>query len=76
MGIFRFAQGQLPPQHLVRSAPKSNLSSLVPERMNKIRSKMKAPEWPQDHMLICWRSKADIAQKYSPDVDLEKFMHD
>ena len=56
MGIFRFTQGQLTPQPLVRSTPNANsvqtlwLSS-IPERMKKIRSKMKALEWPQDKML-------------------------
>ena len=45
MGIFRFGQGQLTPQPLVRSASNSNsvltlrLSSL-PERIKKIQSKM------------------------------------
>ena len=45
MGIFRFGQGQLTVQPLVRSASNSNsvqtvkLSSL-PERMKKIQSKM------------------------------------
>ena len=57
MGIFLFSQGQLTPQPLVLAAPNSNsvqtlwLSSL-PERMKKIRSKMKAQEWPPDNMLI------------------------
>ena len=57
MGIFRFAQGQLTPQSLVRSAPNSNsvqtlwLFSL-PERMKKIRSKM-VLEWPQDFPICC-----------------------
>ena len=52
MGIFRFAQGQLTPQPLVRSATISNSVqtlwlSLLPERMKKIRSKMRALELPQ-----------------------------
>ena len=67
MGIFPDAQGQLTPQPLVRSAPNSDsvqtlwLSSL-PEKMNKIRSKMKALEWPQDNMFIFWRSRADNSE--------------
>ena len=66
MGIFRFVQGQLTPQLLVRSAPYSNsvqtlwLSSLA-ERMKKIRSKI-ALEWSQDKMLIFWRSRADYSE--------------
>ena len=53
MGIFPNAQGQLSPQSVVGSGRNSNsikslwLSSL-PARMKKIRSKMKALEWPQD----------------------------
>ena len=52
MGIFRFDEGQLTPQPLVRSAQNSNSDqtlwlSLLPERMKKIRSKMGALEWPQ-----------------------------
>ena len=51
-GIFRFAQGQLTLQPLVRSAPNSNSVqtlwlSLLPERMKKIQSKLGALEWPQ-----------------------------
>ena len=67
MGIFRFAQRRITPQPLVRSAPHSNsvqtlwLSSL-PERMKKIRSKIKALEWPQDNMLIFLRSRADNSE--------------
>ena len=50
MGIFPDAQGQLTPQSLVRSGRISNLSEmlwmfLLPARMKKIQSKMKALEW-------------------------------
>ena len=55
MGIFQFNQGQLTPQPLVRSTQNSNSVqtlwlSLIPERMKKIRSKMKALE---GHKIIC-----------------------
>ena len=57
MGIFPDAQGQLNPQSMVGSGLISNSSatvwlSLLPAKMKKIRSKMKALEWPQDKMLI------------------------
>ena len=53
MGIFPDAQGQLTPQSLVRSGPISNSfqmlwMSLLPARLKKIRSKIKALEWSQD----------------------------
>ena len=52
MGIFLDAQGQLTPQSLVRSGPISNSfqmlwMSLLPARIKKIRSNMKALEWSQ-----------------------------
>ena len=52
MGIFPDAQGQLTPQSLVRSGRISNSSEmlwifLLPARLKKIRSKMKALEWTQ-----------------------------
>ena len=52
MGICWFAQGQLTLQPLVQSGRNSNSVqtlwfSLLPERNNKILSKMKALEWPQ-----------------------------
>ena len=52
---FRFAQGRLTPQPLVRSASNSNSAqtlwlSLLPERMEKILSKMWALEWSQDFL--------------------------
>ena len=52
-GIFQDAQGQLTSQSLVRSGPISNSfqmlwMSLLPARIKKIRSKMKALEWSQD----------------------------
>ena len=55
MGIFRFAQGQLTRQPLVRSAPILNSVqtlwlSLLLERMKKIQSKMRALEQPQDFL--------------------------
>ena len=83
MGIFRFAQGQLTPQPFVRSGQNSNSVqnlwfSSLPERIEKIQSKMKALEWPQDSMLF-WRSRADnsevsggIWQKFKL---IQAFMH-
>ena len=57
MGIFPDAQGQLTPQSKVRSGripnPSELLSlSLLPARIKKIQSKMKALEWSQDYFLI------------------------
>ena len=57
IGIFPTAQGQLTLHSMVGSNLISNsfetlwLSSL-PAKVKKIRSKMKALEWPQDNMLI------------------------
>ena len=57
IGIFPDAQGQLTLQSMVRFDLISNsfgtlwLSSL-PAKIQKIRSKMKALEWPQDNVLI------------------------
>ena len=53
MGIFPDAQGQLTPQYLFRSGRISNSfemlwMSVLPARIRKIRSKMKALEWSQD----------------------------
>ena len=53
MGVFPDAQGQLTPQSLVQSGPILNLfqmlwMSLLPEKIKKFRSKMKALEWSQD----------------------------
>ena len=53
MGIFPDTQGQLIPQSLIRAVPISNSfemlwMSLLPARMKKIRSKMKALEWSQE----------------------------
>ena len=50
MGIFADAQGLPTPQSLVRTGPISNLfqmlwMSLLPVRIKKIRSKLKALEW-------------------------------
>ena len=57
MGIFSDAQGQLTPQSKVWSSRILNPSellwwSLLPARMKKIQSKMKALEWSQDYLLI------------------------
>ena len=57
MGIFQDAQGQLTLQSMVGSGRISNSSatlwlSSLPAKMKKIRSEMKALEWPQDNMLI------------------------
>ena len=57
MGIFQNAQGQLTPQSFVGSG-RNSISvqtlwlSLLPARMMKIRSKMKALEWPQGYTSI------------------------
>ena len=56
MGIFPDVQGQLTPQPEVGSGRISNLSqilrlSLLPARMRKIQSKIKALEWSQDYSL-------------------------
>ena len=53
MGIFQDAQGQQTPQSLVQSGPISNSfqmlwMSLLPARIKKIQSKLKALEWSQD----------------------------
>ena len=59
MGIFPDIQGQLTQQSMVGFGLISNTSATlwlslltVTAKMNKIQSKMKAPEWPQDNMLI------------------------
>ena len=57
MGIFPDAQGQLTPQSLFRSGRISNSSemlwlSLLPAKMKKIRSKMKALECSQHYTSI------------------------
>ena len=57
MGIFPDAQGQLTPQSLVRPGRISNSSemlwfSLLPEKMKKIRSKMKGLECSQHYTSI------------------------
>ena len=68
IGIFPDAQGRLTSQSMVGSGVISNsyatlwLSSL-PAKMKKIRSKMKALEWPQDNMpLIFCCSRADNSE--------------
>ena len=66
MGIFPDAQGQLAPQSLDGSDRNSNsvdtlwLSSLS-ARMEKIRSKMKALEWPQCICRFFRRSRAEYS---------------
>ena len=57
MGIFPDAQGQLTPHPEVWSGRISKRSqilwlSLLPARMGKIQSKIKALEWSQDYSLI------------------------
>ena len=57
MGIFSNAQGQVTHKSLVGSCRISNPSeilwvSLMPARMKKIQSKMKALEWSQHYSLI------------------------
>ena len=68
MGIFRFTQGQLTLQSLVRSTQNSKIVqtlwlSSIPKRMQKIQSKMKALEWPQDNMLIFFCAQWQITPK-------------
>ena len=57
MEIFPNAQGQLTHKSFVWYCPILNPSeilwvSLLPERIKKIESKMKAPEWSQHYSLI------------------------
>ena len=57
MQVFYDAQGQLTPQSEVGSTLSSNLSkflwlSLLPARMKKIQSKMKALEWSKHNPSI------------------------
>ena len=54
---FSNIQGQLTPQSRVKSCSNSNSSKmlwllLLLQRMKKIRSNLKAPEWPQHKILI------------------------
>ena len=70
MGIFQFVQGQLTPQPLVQFAPNSNSVqtlwlSLIPEKMKKIRSKMKALEWPQS--FLYYNPKGAILLPWKPE---------
>ena len=63
MGIFPNAQGQLTHKSMVRSCQISNPAeilwvSLLPARIKKIQSKMKALEWSQHYSLIFRRSRA------------------
>ena len=65
MGFFQDAQGQLTPQSLVRSGRISNASemlwlSLLPAKMKKIRSKMKALECSQQFFR---RTRADNSRE-------------
>ena len=67
MGIFPNAQGQLTHKSLVGYCPISNPSeilwvSLLPARMKKIKSKMKALEWSQHYSLIFTRSRSANSQ--------------
>ena len=62
MGIFPNTQGQLTHKSLVGDCPTSIPSkilwvSLLPARMMKIQSKMKALEWSQDYSVIFHRLK-------------------
>ena len=64
IGFFSNAQGQLTPQPLVRSDQISHSIdtlwlSLLPAKIKKIRSKMKALECSQHYTLIFRRSRAD-----------------
>ena len=76
MGIFPNTQGQLTHKSCVGYCPISNpseilLVSLLPARMKKINSKMKALEWSQHYSLILIRSRA--ANSEVSDVILPKF---
>ena len=76
MGIFPNVQGQLTHKYLVESCQISNPSeilwvSLLPARMKKIQSKMKALEWSQHYSLIFRRSWA--ANSKDSDGILPKF---
>ena len=60
---FSNIQGQLTPQSMVKSGSKPNSSkmlwlSLFLPRMKKIRSKLKALEWPQYKILIFQKERA------------------
>ena len=66
MGIFLDAQGQVTHKSLVESCRISNPSeilwmSLLPARMKKIQSKMKALEWSQHYLSILRCSRAAIS---------------
>ena len=63
MGIFSDAQGQVTHKSLIQSCPISNpyvilWVSLLPARMKKILSKMKALEWSQQFSLLFTCSRA------------------
>ena len=86
MGIFLYAQGQLTHKSFVWYCPISNPSeilwvSLLPARMKRIQSKMKALEWSQHYLLIFFtRSRAAnsevsewILPKFEP---IQAFMAD
>ena len=85
MGIFSDAQGQVTHTPLIESCPISNPSeilwvSLLPARMKKIQSKMKALEWSQHYSLFFTRSRAansevsnGILPKFNP---IQAFMVD
>ena len=85
MGIFPDAQGQLTPQSLVRSGRILNTFEmlsmfLIPARIKKIRSKMKALECSQHYTSIIFRrSRADnsgVRDGIWPKFELtQAFMH-
>ena len=67
MGIFSDAQGQVTLKSLIESYPISNpcvilWMSLLPARMKKIQSKMKALEWSQHYSLFLKRSRAATSE--------------
>ena len=58
MGIFLDAQGQVTHKSLIGSCQISHPSALLPARMKKVQSKMKALEWSQHYSLIFRHSRA------------------
>ena len=68
MGIFSEAQGQVTHKSLIGSCQISNPSkilwlSLLPARMKKIHSKMKAVEWSQHYSLIFSDTQGQLTPK-------------
>ena len=84
MGIFPDAQGLVTPQSMIGSYRISNSYetlwfSSLPARMKKIRSKMKALEWPKDYMSIFQMLKGRYLHRQWWDLAkcelIQAFMH-